>query len=45
MTVTATYREDLACVPRTGTLYDVIDIILDRGMVIDVFGRQSTPLR
>ncbi|RKN40908.1 gas vesicle protein GvpJ [Streptomyces hoynatensis] len=42
MTVTTTYRDDLACPPRrTGTLYDVIDIILDRGMVIDVFLRVS----
>ena len=42
MTVTTTYREDIACPPRrTGTLYDVIDIILDRGMVIDVFLRVS----
>ncbi|WP_326596516.1 gas vesicle protein GvpJ [Streptomyces sp. NBC_01803] len=41
MTVTTTYRDDVACVPRTGTLYDVIDIILDRGMVIDVFLRVS----
>ncbi|AKG46344.1 gas vesicle structural protein GvpA [Streptomyces sp. JH002] len=40
-TTTTTYREDVACVPRTGTLYDVIDIILDRGMVIDVFLRVS----
>lgn len=42
MTVTTTtYREDVAYVPRAGTLYDVIDIILDRGMVIDVFARVS----
>ncbi len=41
MTVTTTYRDDVACVPRAGTLYDVIDIILDRGMVIDVFLRVS----
>ncbi|MFD7512540.1 gas vesicle protein GvpJ [Streptomyces sp. NPDC059853] len=40
-TTTTTYRDDVACVPRTGTLYDVIDIILDRGMVIDVFLRVS----
>lgn len=41
MTVTTTYRDDVACRPRAGTLYDVIDIILDRGMVIDVFLRVS----
>ncbi|MBL1065635.1 gas vesicle protein GvpJ [Streptomyces sp. 7-21] len=41
MTVTTTYRDEVACVPRAGTLYDVIDIILDRGMVIDVFVRVS----
>lgn len=41
MTVTTTYRDDVACQPRAGTLYDVIDIILDRGMVIDVFLRVS----
>ncbi|WP_129842516.1 gas vesicle protein GvpJ [Streptomyces sp. RFCAC02] len=41
MTVTTTYRDDVACAPRAGTLYDVIDIILDRGMVIDVFLRVS----
>ncbi|MDT0265768.1 gas vesicle protein GvpJ [Streptomyces sp. DSM 44915] len=40
-TTTTTYRDDVACAPRTGTLYDVIDIILDRGMVIDVFLRVS----
>ncbi|ONK11158.1 gas vesicle protein GvpJ [Streptomyces sp. MP131-18] len=41
MTVTPTYRDDVACVPRAGTLYDVVDIILDRGMVIDIFVRVS----
>ncbi|UCM90529.1 gas vesicle protein GvpJ [Streptomyces marincola] len=41
MTVTTTYRDDLSCVPRAGTLYDVVDIILDRGMVIDIFVRVS----
>jgi gas vesicle structural protein len=41
MTVTTTYRDDVVSVPRAGTLYDVIDIILDRGMVIDVFLRVS----
>jgi hypothetical protein len=41
MTVTTTYRDDVAAVPRAGTLYDVIDIILDRGMVIDIFLRVS----
>ncbi|MEV1010027.1 gas vesicle protein GvpJ [Streptomyces sp. NPDC049881] len=45
MTVTtaypAAYPDGVACSPRSGTLYDVIDIILDRGMVIDVFVRVS----
>jgi gas vesicle structural protein len=40
-TTTTTYRDNITPVPRTGTLYDVIDIILDRGMVIDVFLRVS----
>ncbi|NYV78613.1 gas vesicle protein GvpJ, partial [Streptomyces sp. UH6] len=35
------YADELACVPRAGTLYDVLDLILDRGMVIDVFVRVS----
>jgi hypothetical protein len=38
MTVIA---EDVVCAPRAGTLYDVLDLILDRGMVIDVFLRVS----
>ncbi|QIP83612.1 gas vesicle structural protein GvpA [Streptomyces sp. Tu 2975] len=41
MTTTTTYNEQVACVPRAGTLYDVIEIILDRGMVIDIFARVS----
>ena len=41
MSTTTTYTDDVACVPRAGTLYDVIEIILDRGMVIDVFLRVS----
>ncbi|RKN09365.1 gas vesicle protein GvpJ [Streptomyces radicis] len=41
MTVPTVYRDDACLQPRTGTLYDVIDIILDRGMVIDVFLRVS----
>ncbi|WP_049578169.1 gas vesicle protein GvpJ [Streptomyces sp. SBT349] len=41
MTVPTIYRDDACIQPRTGTLYDVIDIILDRGMVIDVFLRVS----
>ncbi|MCF6525391.1 gas vesicle protein GvpJ [Streptomyces sp. JJ36] len=40
-TTTTTYSDSVACVPRAGTLYDVIEIILDRGMVIDVFVRVS----
>ncbi|MEV4680684.1 gas vesicle protein GvpJ [Streptomyces kurssanovii] len=39
--MTTTYNEQVACVPRAGTLYDVIEIILDRGMVIDIFARVS----
>lgn len=42
MTVTtAPIGEDLVYLPRAGTLYDVLDLILDRGMVIDVFVRVS----
>jgi len=36
-----TYTEEVVCVPRAGTLYDVLELILDRGMVIDVFIRVS----
>ncbi|MEU1157119.1 gas vesicle protein GvpJ, partial [Streptomyces sp. NPDC005918] len=40
--MTTTYSEDVvACAPRAGTLYDVLELILDRGMVIDVFVRVS----
>jgi gas vesicle structural protein len=35
------YPGGLAYVPRAGTLYDVMELILDRGMVIDVFLRVS----
>ncbi|MFI6348174.1 gas vesicle protein GvpJ [Streptomyces sp. NPDC050560] len=38
---TTTYNEAAVCVPRAGTLYDVLELILDRGMVIDVFVRVS----
>ncbi|MEV0844367.1 gas vesicle structural protein GvpA [Streptomyces sp. NPDC049954] len=42
MTITTPgYRDDVACAPRAGTLYDVLELILDRGMVIDVFLRVS----
>lgn len=42
MSSTTTTRTDgFVCVPRTGTLYDVLELILDRGMVIDVFVRVS----
>jgi hypothetical protein len=38
----ATYSDEVvACPPRAGTLYDVLELILDRGMVIDVFVRVS----
>ncbi|MFE6199843.1 gas vesicle structural protein GvpA [Streptomyces sp. NPDC057838] len=35
------YSDDIVCAPRAGTLYDVLELILDRGMVIDVFVRVS----
>ncbi|MBW3363350.1 gas vesicle protein GvpJ [Streptomyces microflavus] len=39
---TTTYADEIApCPPRAGTLYDVLELILDRGMVIDVFVRIS----
>jgi gas vesicle structural protein len=45
MTLTTTtpgYPTQVAYVPaRAGTLYDVLELILDRGMVIDVFVRIS----
>ncbi|GGL65012.1 putative gas vesicle structural protein 2 [Streptomyces fumigatiscleroticus] len=36
-----TYDDEVVCAPRAGTLYDVLELILDRGMVIDVFARVS----
>ncbi|MFF2650742.1 gas vesicle protein GvpJ [Streptomyces sp. NPDC058045] len=39
-TVTA-YSEEVVRVPRAGNLYDVLELILDRGMVIDIFIRVS----
>ncbi|SEG95642.1 Gas vesicle protein [Actinacidiphila yanglinensis] len=39
MTVITT--DEVVCPPRAGTLYDVLDLILDRGIVIDVFLRVS----
>lgn len=36
-----TYSEEVVRVPRAGTLYDVLELILDRGMVIDIFVRVS----
>ncbi|MEU6735566.1 gas vesicle protein GvpJ [Streptomyces physcomitrii] len=41
MTTTRYADEVLPCPPRAGTLYDVLELILDRGMVIDVFIRVS----
>ncbi|AEM80948.1 gas vesicle protein GvpJ [Streptomyces violaceusniger] len=38
---TGTYTEEVVCIQRTGTLYDVLELILDRGMVIDIFIRVS----
>ncbi|MEU0894530.1 gas vesicle structural protein GvpA [Streptomyces massasporeus] len=35
------YSDEIVCAPRAGTLYDVLELILDRGMVIDVFVRVS----
>ncbi|GAA2960227.1 MULTISPECIES: gas vesicle structural protein GvpA [Streptomycetaceae] len=40
--MTTMYADEVAvCPPRAGTLYDVLELILDRGMVIDVFVRVS----
>jgi gas vesicle structural protein len=39
--MTTTYNNEVLCVPRYGTLYDTLELILDRGMVIDVFVRVS----
>jgi hypothetical protein len=33
--------DEVVCAPRAGTLYDVLDLILDRGLVIDAFIRVS----
>ncbi|MGW9051173.1 gas vesicle structural protein GvpA [[Kitasatospora] papulosa] len=41
MTTTMYADEVPPCPPRAGTLYDVLELILDRGMVIDVFVRVS----
>ncbi|MGP4000138.1 gas vesicle protein GvpJ [Streptomyces sp. 8N706] len=41
MQTTTTYTDEVVCVPRAGNLYDVLELILDRGMVIDVFLRVS----
>ncbi|MCX4913203.1 gas vesicle protein GvpJ [Streptomyces sp. NPDC060011] len=41
MSATTYSDEVVACPPRAGTLYDVLELILDRGMVIDVFVRVS----
>ncbi|WP_299531600.1 gas vesicle protein GvpJ [uncultured Streptomyces sp.] len=38
---TTEYSDEVICRPRAGTLYDVLELILDRGMVIDVFVRVS----
>lgn len=37
----STYSEEVVRVPRAGSLYDVLELILDRGMVIDIFLRVS----
>ncbi|MFE1364631.1 gas vesicle protein GvpJ [Streptomyces anulatus] len=41
MTTTSYVDGAAPCPPRAGTLYDVLELILDRGMVIDVFVRVS----
>ncbi|MFJ9185480.1 gas vesicle protein GvpJ [Streptomyces sp. b84] len=41
MTTTSYVDGTAPCPPRAGTLYDVLELILDRGMVIDVFVRVS----
>jgi hypothetical protein len=33
--------DEVVCAPRSGNLYDVLDLILDRGIVIDAFVRVS----
>ncbi|GGO90237.1 gas vesicle protein GvpJ [Wenjunlia tyrosinilytica] len=38
---TTRYADEVVCRPRSGNLYDVLELILDRGMVIDVFVRVS----
>jgi hypothetical protein len=39
--VTVITSDEVVCPSRAGTLYDVLDLILDRGIVIDVFIRVS----
>lgn len=40
-TYAPTHTDEVVCVSRSGNLYDVLELILDRGMVIDVFLRVS----
>ncbi|MDX3226017.1 gas vesicle protein GvpJ [Streptomyces sp. ME19-01-6] len=40
-TYAPTHTDDVVCISRSGNLYDVLELILDRGMVIDVFLRVS----
>ncbi|MFB8756880.1 gas vesicle protein GvpJ [Streptomyces sp. NPDC059852] len=35
------HSDEIVCAPRAGNVYDVLELILDRGMVIDVFVRVS----
>ena len=35
------HTDEIVCAPRAGNVYDVLELILDRGMVIDVFVRVS----
>src|SRR5690242_5846560 len=40
-TYAPTHTDEVVCISRSGNLYDVLELILDRGMVIDVFLRVS----
>lgn len=40
-TYAPTHTDEVVCISRSGTLYDCLELILDRGMVIDVFLRVS----
>ncbi|MGO4754129.1 gas vesicle protein GvpJ [Streptomyces sp. 2MCAF27] len=40
-TYAPTHTDEVVCISRSGNLYDVLELILDRGMVIDIFLRVS----